>query len=70
MENVRQHLQSSFDEADKAYWDLYMKYEGAKKELQQLQSEVSWMAIDMEKLNNERKYFTKLLNELNNETNG
>jgi hypothetical protein len=66
MENVRKHLTEEHEKADNAYWELYGKLEDKKKALHQLQSEVKWMESDMAKYDGERKYFMKLLNELNN----
>jgi hypothetical protein len=68
MENVRKYIQDEFDRADSAYWDLYHKLQVEEKKLNQLQSEVQWIKIDMETRDNERKHFTKLLNELNEQT--
>jgi chromosome segregation ATPase len=70
MENVRKHLEDSHNRADEQYWNLYTRLEQKKKELQQLQSDVLWMEKDMEKYDTERKYFMKLLEELNNNGNG
>lgn len=66
MEEVRKHLLEKQEEADNAYWDVYSRLEDKQKELNQLMADVEWMKSNMLKYDNERKYYEKLLNDLNN----
>lgn len=70
MENVRKHLTHEHESADKAYWDTYSRFETLKKELARLQHDFVWLEKDLEKYDADRKYYKKLLDELNEQPNG
>ena len=65
MENIRKHLQESFDSADNAYWELVSNLETKRIKLATLSNEINYLETDMLKLNKDRNYYQKLLNELN-----
>jgi len=65
MSEISKHIIENQQRAENAYWDTYHLFELKKKELQQLQDDVIWMEKDLIKQDIERKYFQKLLNELN-----
>lgn len=65
MSEISKHIIENQERAEKAYWDTYHRFEEKKKELQQLQHDVIWMEKDLIKEDIERKYFQKLLDELN-----
>jgi hypothetical protein len=68
MEEVRKHLEAEQEKADNAYWEVYGRLEDKQRELNQLMADVQWMKNDMLKYDSERKYYQKLLNDLNNTT--
>jgi septal ring factor EnvC (AmiA/AmiB activator) len=70
MENVRKHLTQEHEGADKAYWNLYSRHEELKKKLAELQHDLIWIEKDIEKCDADRKYYKKLLDELNEQKDG
>jgi len=64
MENVRKHITEELERADSTYWDVYHRLEQKKMDLSEAQHDVIWLEKDLEKYENEKKYFMKLLNEL------
>jgi len=66
MGEISKHIVENQERADNAYWDVYHRLEEKKKELNRLQHDVIWMEKDLEKLKDDKEYYQKLLNELNN----
>jgi hypothetical protein len=70
MENVRKHLTLEHESADKAYWETYSRHEELKKKLAELQHDLVWVEKDLGKYDIDRRYYKKLLDELNEQKDG
>ena len=70
MENVRKHLTQEHEGADKAYWEIWSRHEELKRQLAELQHDLIWVEKDLEKQDKDRKYYKKLLDELNEQKDG
>jgi len=66
MGNIKKHIVENQERAESAYWDIYQNLKVKRKELKQLQDELGWLEKDFKKQTDEREYYQKLLDELNN----
>jgi len=70
MENVRKHLTDEHESADKAYWETWSRYEELTKQIASLQHDIFWVEKDLKKHDSGRKFYKKLLDELNEQKDG
>lgn len=70
MKNIRKHLQDSYNDADREYWDIKYLYDTRSNQLAALKQEVDGLFASLQKFDVERKYYENLLNELNDTENG
>ena len=69
MENIRKHLQDSYNGAEREYWDIRYLYNTRSNQLAALKQEVDSLFASLQKFDEERKYYENLLNELNEKEN-
>jgi chromosome segregation ATPase len=66
MSLVTKHLEEEFDQADKAYWEAEERLSEYSKELIELNRIVDSLMEEKKALDEKRKYFQNLLNEIRN----
>ena len=66
MSLVTKHLQEEFDNADNAYWEAEERLSKHSKELIELNRIVNNLVEEKKSLDEKRKYFQNLLNEIRN----
>jgi septal ring factor EnvC (AmiA/AmiB activator) len=65
MDKVKEHLEEQFEQSDRLYWEVEEKLSNSSKELINLNRIVDNLIKEKSALDEKRKYFQKLLDEIN-----